>query len=252
MEQLWLMADLLKAKSGEKSSAGGTEEMLTVDGRCVPLVLVRNARARHYLLSLRRDGTARVTVPRGGTLIEARRFAHSKSQWLRRQLRRMDATPLLPKVWCDGTGILFDGETLELRHSAEMTFVLLGPHQISVPARTENLRPYVEAWMQNRARQVLPLTVAELSVKLGLEPLRTTVRNQSSRWGSCSSRRTISLNWRLVQVPPAVREYVVIHELAHLKEMNHGRAFWKLVAEACPDYEKHERWLKENGARLGM
>ena len=78
-----------------------------------------------------------------------------------------------------------------------------------------------------------------------------TVRNQRSRWGSCSRRGTISLNWRLIQAPVFVRDYLILHELAHLKEMNHSRRFWREVARLCPDFAQAERWLKEHASLLG-
>jgi len=79
---------------------------------------------------------------------------------------------------------------------------------------------------------------------------RITVRNQRSRWGSCSRRGTISLNWRLVQTPVFVRDYLVLHELAHLKEMNHSRRFWDEVARLCPGFREAERWLKQHSRLL--
>ena len=76
------------------------------------------------------------------------------------------------------------------------------------------------------------------------------LRNQRTRWASCSVQRTLSFNWRLVMAPPDVIDYVVIHELAHLRERNHTRRFWQLVRQYDPDYEQHVEWLKENSVRL--
>ena len=76
------------------------------------------------------------------------------------------------------------------------------------------------------------------------------MRNQRSRWGSCSRRGTISLNWRLVQTPAYVRDYLVLHELAHLKEMNHSRRFWREVERLCPGFREAERWLKQHASLL--
>jgi predicted metal-dependent hydrolase len=76
------------------------------------------------------------------------------------------------------------------------------------------------------------------------------VRNQRSRWGSCSPRGTISLNWRLIQAPPNVRDYIILHELCHLRQMNHSDRFWREVASVCPDYQRAELWLKRNGDLL--
>jgi len=80
-----------------------------------------------------------------------------------------------------------------------------------------------------------------------------TVRNQRSRWGSCSASGTISLNWRLVQTPESVRDYIIYHELVHLRyEMNHSGRFWARVAEVCPWWQEAEYWLKRNGSLLGL
>ena len=79
---------------------------------------------------------------------------------------------------------------------------------------------------------------------------RVSIRNQQSRWGSCSRRGAITLNWRLVQVPPFVREYVLVHELMHRRELNHSARFWRHVAAACPRYLEARRWLHQDGAAL--
>jgi predicted metal-dependent hydrolase len=102
----------------------------------------------------------------------------------------------------------------------------------------------VERHLWRLAARELPGRVLELASLHQLPVRRICVRNQRSRWGSCSRRGTISLNWRLVQAPPFVRDYLILHELAHLKEMNHSRRFWREVAVLCPDYLQAERWLK--------
>jgi predicted metal-dependent hydrolase len=79
-----------------------------------------------------------------------------------------------------------------------------------------------------------------------------SVRNQRSRWGSCSARGTVSLNWRLVRTPDNVRDYIILHELAHLREMNHSDRFWARVAETCPGWREAERWLKRHGSLVGL
>ena len=96
----------------------------------------------------------------------------------------------------------------------------------------------------------MPPRVLELAALHQLRVQRVTVRNQRSRWGSCSRRGTISLNWRLVQAPEFVRDYIVLHELAHLREMNHSSRFWSEVARLCPNFEEAEKWLKENAGLL--
>jgi predicted metal-dependent hydrolase len=90
----------------------------------------------------------------------------------------------------------------------------------------------------------LPARLLELAAALGLTVSKVSIRNQRWRWGSCSPSGHICLNWRLVEMPPSVRDYVIIHELMHLKRMDHSRRFWKLVAAACPDYQTARAWLR--------
>jgi predicted metal-dependent hydrolase len=101
-----------------------------------------------------------------------------------------------------------------------------------------------------RARRELPPRLLALAAERGLTVSKISVRNQKWRWGSCSRRGHICLNWRLVAAPAWVRDYVMIHEIMHLRRMDHSRKFWNLVAEACPEYQEARRWLREHGRSL--
>ena len=110
--------------------------------------------------------------------------------------------------------------------------------------------PAVVQRTRARARLELPLRLLARARELGLDVAGVTVRNQRSRWGSCSRDGRITLNWRLLLMPGAVRDYVIVHELMHLRRMDHSPAFWAHVAEACPDYREAIRWLRANGRAL--
>jgi len=228
------------------------ERWLSVGARPVRLCFVRNRRARRYVLRLRPDGAARVTIPRGGSAAEARRFAEKNAHWLEQQLLRQAAQPRGPKTWPVGAEILFRGECLRLEAVAEgeAGMVRFGSETVRVPDATADLRPAIERHLRQLAARELPARVFELASAHQFPVRRVSVRNQRSRWGSCSRRGTISLNWRLVQTPPSVRDYLVLHELAHLKEMNHSRRFWGEVARLCPDFREAERWLKQHSGLL--
>jgi len=116
--------------------------------------------------------------------------------------------------------------------------------------RTE-LRPIEDdaAWRQ-QARRELPERLLELATHHGLTVSRVSVRNQRSRWGSCGRDGHICLNWRLVLMPPWVRDYVLVHELMHLRRMDHSPTYWRLVAEAYPDYRSAREWLRRHGPSL--
>jgi len=116
---------------------------------------------------------------------------------------------------------------------------------------TTNLRPVEdEKASRQKARRELPERLLELAARYGLAVSRVSVRNQRSRWGSCGRDGHICLNWRLVLMPESVRDYVLVHELMHLRRMDHSAAYWRLVAEACPDYRSARDWLRRHGASL--
>jgi predicted metal-dependent hydrolase len=171
-------------------------------------VFVRHPRARRYVVSVRTDGVVRVTIPRRGSLREARAFASKQQPWIERQRQRLEL------------------ERQAARH---------------VPEALQR-----EAWA--RAKRELPPRLLGLAADLGLTVMRVSVRNQKWRWGSCSRSGHICLNWRLVDMPDWVRDYVMVHELMHLRRMDHSRRFWKLVAAACPDYERARAWLRANAS----
>jgi predicted metal-dependent hydrolase len=174
-------------------------------------VFVRHPKARRYVIRVRPDGVVRVTIPRWGSRKEAQLFADAQRSWIDNQLAR----------W----------QTERARANA------------LVP-------PEVRKKLVARARRELPARLLELASEHGLTVSRTSIRNQRWRWGSCSPSGHICLNWRLVTMPEWVRDYVLIHELMHLKRMDHSRKFWKLVAAACPEYREARAWLREHRADL--
>lgn len=110
--------------------------------------------------------------------------------------------------------------------------------------------PALERELRARAWRELPAQLMALARRFGLDVARVSIRGQRSRWGACSSSGHITLNFRLLLMPPDVREYILIHELMHLRQPNHSRRFWRLVQEACPRFRDAEHWLKEHGTSL--
>jgi predicted metal-dependent hydrolase len=248
---------------------------LSVGPQQLPLLMVRNPRARRYLLRLCTDGTARVTIPRGGSTAVARQFVERHTAWLERELQRLQAQPRKPAAWNIGTEILLRGDvarieaglirddkeienppssgygaTREDDATREAETVRFGGESVRVFDPAADLRPVIEGHLRRLATRELPLRVLELAVRHGLTVRRITVRSQKSRWGSCSRRGTISLNWRLIQTPAFVSDYICLHELMHLRQMNHSPGFWREVERVCPDYRMAERWLKEHSGLL--
>ena len=226
------------------------------------IVFQRSHRARRYLLTLRRDGTAVATIPARGSVREAERFVAQHAEWLARARARQQRRPQAAEVWPVGARVLWRGELAEVRAAAAgdpstssgqgKPLVCVLADVFRVRTLEGDLRPALEAQFARRAKIELPARAWELAALTRVDVKRVTVRNQRARWGSCSAGGTISLNWRLVQTPEFVRDYIIYHELMHLREMNHSAKFWARVEEVCPDWRDAERWIKRNGALVGL
>ncbi len=131
--------------------------------------------------------------------------------------------------------------------------VEIAANKLLVTARAEDhshVRQVLEKWYRAQAEIHFKKRLPLLADLVNRDVKTVTIRSQRTRWGSCSSRDTISLNWRLIMAPDSVSDYVIYHELAHLTHMNHSTRFWKLVAEYCPNYEAAEKWLKDHHSLL--
>lgn len=172
---------------------------------------VRHPRARRYVVRVRTDGTVRVTIPRWGTRRDAQAFVDTQQAWIIRQRARLAAT-----------------------------------RTTDAPV----LSPEEARQLRQRATRELPERLLTLARTLGLTVTRVSVRNQRWRWGSCSKSGHICLNWRLVAMPDWVCDYVLLHELMHLKRMDHSPRFWKLVAAVCPAFKEARDWLRQHQSLL--
>lgn len=215
----------------------------SVNGTQVPVILVRHPRARRYLLRVDHENRVRVTLPLRGAILTAMELVHSQEQWIAQQLRKAAEAGTDRRGWAPGSEILFRGERLPLLLEGPRR-IRLGDQLIRVTAGSGDLRSEVENHLWQLAKQELPPRVAAYARLHCLRIGKVKVRNQRTRWGSCSGTGNISLNWRLIQAPPFVRDYVILHELMHRREMNHSARFWRQVSDACPYYELAEKWLK--------
>lgn len=224
-------------------------DALQIGSRAVPLLMVHHPRARRYLLRLRSDGTVRLTIPRRGTISEARAFAARNIGWLERQFQRLAARPNAPVSWNLGTEIHFRGELVRIEADAG-GWIRFGSEMVKVSDAAADLKPAIQRHLRKLASRELPPRVMELAALHGISVCRVSVRNQKSRWGSCSRKGTVSLNWRLIQAPAFVRDYIILHELAHRNQKNHSGKFWREAERLFPDYLQAERWLKQHSKLL--
>jgi hypothetical protein len=232
-----------KPARGPRVQSAAAAPAIVAGDRAFPVFIARHRRARRYLLRVTDDGGLRLTVPRGASVAAGLRFAQSQASWIAGQWTAQRER----SCWGPGTAVWLRGERVPLQMAGGLIRVA---DQVLPRTPGAEVRDAVHAGLRALAARELPARCLTLAATCGWHPSRVSVRNQRSRWGSCSSRRAIALNWRLVQMPPSVSDYVILHELAHLPHPNHSLRFWQAVASVCPDWRASERWLRRHGREL--
>lgn len=227
----------------------------------------RSARATRLRIVVKADGVelvAPVRMPES----QIHHFAQSQHDWIRRAQQRVHAKNqkalqgFAPEEYVDGVALPFQNQELVLRlglHSNKRlsieginssTLLIKLPENIHGAARQKAIRSALEKWLKQQAQFQVDEIVKQHAPRFNLQPRSIRIKTQRSRWGSCGPHNDINLNWLLMLAPAAALEYVVVHELCHIRHKNHSADFWGLVAQHLPDYQQQRQWLKQNGQRL--
>lgn len=240
--------------SGPRPPVGESARTIALGESTVPYVL-RRARRRTIGLTIDHRGL-RVGAPHRASLSEVESVILHHGEWVRKKLDEWRTRPTaVPLQIVDGLRLPVLGSPVEIR-------LALGANrgvwnlQMAEPALTLCLRSpdeaprVLEQVLRARARALFAERLAHYALLLGVAVPRLSLSAARTRWGSCSPRTGIRLNWRLVHFPPPVVDYVVVHEVAHLREMNHSPAFWSIVARLCPNYQALRAELRALGKAL--
>ena len=236
--------------AGKKKSVA-----LRVHGISAPVEVRRHPGARR--LTLRVSNTRRwvvVTLPAQCRMEEADRFLRSHIDWVRERLGSVpEPVPFVDGALIPLRGILHRLHFIGPRRGGAVVGIGRdrdGTPQLLVSGHTEHAARRLTDWLVDQARADLDAAVARHARKLGVCVRRLCLRDPTTRWGSCSVSGLLSFSWRLILAPPNVLDYVAAHEVAHLREMNHGPQFWKLVGRLMPELDAARRWLRHDGADL--
>jgi len=247
-----MQTDLFSKGPGRGADAWSVE----LGGRVVHYSLTLSPKARKVWFKIGPDGTLEVVVPRrlplrglediirekagwilknvppetSGRHVSAVRFEHGAALPYLGTFYRLEVMPSAS----DESSAGFDGERIVAR--------------VPAPPAEDNVRKAVVGWLKLEALRHIKARLADLGKGFGYG--RVTVKDQRTRWASCSASGNLSFNWRTVLAPPDVVDYLILHELAHLERPDHSRAFWRKVEKLCPDYRRHEAWLKNSGRAL--
>jgi predicted metal-dependent hydrolase len=243
-----LFRNLAKAKP-----APFQEREHAVAGRTLPLRIVENDRARRLTLRIDAGGQGlRITVPPGISAREVERFLDRHQGWLEQRLAKVPDRPQVRpgiKIPLRGVPHLIVHEpgsrrgTVAVATGEDGAVLTVHGDRLHLPRR-------IADFLKREAKREIEALVDKHCSAVGRRAKAIRFRDTTSRWGSCTSDGTLSFSWRIMMAPPAVINYLVAHEAAHLREMNHGPKFWKLCEELCPDTDRCKAWLKRNGGAL--
>ena len=249
------MLSLLKKRPAPKGGRIERWTLLEVDGRQVDVRVIENPRTTRLTLRIvpasKTQESLKVTVPPGTPEHEVDRFLHKNRNWAAARLSRL---PEVTRIE-NGAVIPLRGVPHRIMHSGiGRGVVSIGMEEdgkvIRVFGDPRFLPRKVQDFLKRQARQDLVKAVQHYSGLLDVKATGITLRDTTSRWGSCSSSGALNFSWRIVLAPPEVLHYLAAHEVAHLREMNHSDRFWNHVRDICPEMETHKAWLRAHGNKL--
>lgn len=249
------MLSLLKKRPAPRDGRAERWTLLELDGRSVDVRVVENARTSRLTLRIVPSGNAveslRVTVPPRTPEAKVDAFLAKNAGWAASRLKRL---PAVTKI-AEGATIPLRGTDHKISHSGRARGVVAtGMEETGPVIRVHGDAAFVPRkvvdFLKRQARADLTAAVKLHSDRLGVKAKSITLRDTTSRWGSCSTSGALNFSWRIILAPPHVLDYLAAHEVAHLREMNHSPRFWALVEETCPGYETPKAWLRQHGAAL--
>ena len=210
----------------------------------VPYILKHSKKAKYLRMQIRNNGELEVVLPRGFKLADAEKFLHNKSDWIKKHVNQRKESQ--NKFYLLGREIKVtqNYDLFIKRH--KISFKNNHLDIISPAGSKEDSIILYKSWLRKLAKKSLTKRVQEIARNLGFKIGKISIRGQKTRWGSCSTSGNLSFNYNLLRFRKEVIDYVIIHELCHLREMNHSKKFWKVVEELCPDYKLLRRELKNH------
>jgi predicted metal-dependent hydrolase len=242
------MINLLRGLQALRHVPKLAPKVITINDVDVVLTFRRNAQCRRMVLRLTPDGSGVVmTLPPRASEASAMRFAESSKDWI---AKTMDARAPVVSL-SDGQSVLYRGELHAIKAiGGKRGVVAIESKDIVVPGDAAHVPRRLQDWLKVQAKRELIQASHFYAAAMDVKFQRLTLRDQHTRWGSCSSGGDLSYSWRLILAPPHVLDYVAAHEVAHLKEMNHGPRFWRLVLAHCKSAKESRNWLRLNGREL--
>jgi len=232
----------------------------------IPFELRRSSRAKRMRIQIESDTPKLVLVaPRYALDFQIKSFLKRQEDWIEKGwIKVLKKAALRPKhKYEDGDTYFYFGEALVLKLIPSLSWkpkVRVNKNQLEISIHKaiskiegkKAIKKAIQEFYKAKASEVIHDRLEFFNEYYGLKFNRVSFRNQKTRWGSCSSQKNLNFNWRLIMAPIEIIDYVVVHELCHLKYMNHSAAFWKTVSETIPNYKERKKWLKENSSLISI
>jgi predicted metal-dependent hydrolase len=211
------------------------------------VTLVRSSRRKSIAIQVKPDMSVTVTAPTLYPKFMINRLLEQKKDWIEERLQLLKART----VTADKNTYLYLGKPYKLEKRMQQKQLIEVADKIYIASPSEkNVKTYLTSWYRQQARKIIVQRVYHYAEISGAKFRSINLTSAETRWGSCSSEKTLNFNWKLIMAPLEVIDYVICHELAHLTEMNHSRAFWETVRKMYPLYREYRTWLKRHGHSL--
>jgi hypothetical protein len=212
------------------------------------VLVVRSRKRTSVGIQVLHDATIKVTIPYFFPKSHIPKILKEKSEWIQNAQQKMLSRQ--EKRTPDGI-YLYLGKQYELaERPGQKEMIEISDKLYIGSANQKFIKTYLTSWYKQQARKIITERVTLYAKKADLTFRSVAITTAETRWGSCSSNKTLNFNWKLIMAPMEVIDYVVTHELAHLTEMNHSRSFWETVRKMYPLYREYRTWLRRNGERL--
>lgn len=232
--------------------------MQTIQGDGFIVTVIKSSRRKTTALKIK-EGEVSIHIPTRLPIKYAREFVLQKTSWIQTKLNDQARKTIVDKQFITGEEFIFLDKkyTLRLIQVEASPSVIKTPTTIEIQGRinrlsTASIRAALIRWYKQQAEQYLSSRTAKISQNINLTPQSVTVKTYKARWGSCGIQGDVQFNWKLILAPKDIIDYVIIHELCHIKHHNHSAKFWQLVAHHYPAFKSSRAWLKANGYRLTL
>jgi predicted metal-dependent hydrolase len=231
------------------------EAEITLDGRMIKYQVKQSRRLRGYRLEIRHGSGLTVVVPGKYGQGEIDDLIRKKSHWILKHLPADDPLqlPLFKKDADHGEKIPYMGRQIEIvltEGKSRKPSAVLDGNRLLISANGQSMSRVLEAWYREQAAAVFKDKADAYKNPMGVSYRQIFIRGQRTRWASCSQQRNLTFNWKLLLAPEHIIDYVIVHELSHIRHMNHSRQFWEMVAQYCPKWKQYRKWLLAHEEQL--